>query len=204
MTGDSDLLDAWRAGDSHAGQELFKRYYDLIARFFANKITGSTSDLVQETFMACVDGRDRIRGDGQFRGYLFGVAYNVLKGHLRRQYRVPDELGSISMLDLDPGPSTIVGESEQASLLLIALRSLPVELQMIIELRYWEQMTSTDIAEILGIAPVTVRGRLRQGRIQLERAMREQSAPATVIDSAVGELERWVREVREQLPGMSS
>lgn len=202
MTGDSELLDAWRAGDGHAGQELFKRYYDLVARFFANKVTGPTADLVQETFMACVDGRDRIRGDGQFRGYLFGVAYNVFKAHLRRQYRVPDELGSVSLLDLDPGPSTVVGESEQASLLLVALRSLPVEMQMIIELRYWEQMTSTDIAEILGVAPVTVRGRLRQGRQMLERAMQGQPAPPTVIASAVGELDRWVREVREQLPGL--
>ena len=81
---DIDLLDAWRAGDPRAGNELFNRHFDSVCRFFANKAGNEVDDLIQRTFLACVEGRDRFRGDASFRGYLFGVARNVLHARLQR------------------------------------------------------------------------------------------------------------------------
>ena len=48
---------------------------------------GRLEDLVQQTFMACVEGRERFRNDSTFRTYLFGVAHNVLRSHLRKRRR---------------------------------------------------------------------------------------------------------------------
>lgn len=200
MPNDTELLYAWRAGDSEAGQQLFKRYYASVARFFANKTSEAPGDLVQETFMGCVEGRDRIRDDGNFRSYLFGVAYRVLTTHLRRKYRAPAELGSTTILDLNPGPSTLMHRSEEVRLLLQALRRIPIELQVLIELRYWEQLNSTEISHALGIPANTVRGRLRQGRLLLEDVIRTLSATPELVESTVGDLDGWARKVRDEVP----
>ena len=200
MSGDTELLYAWRAGDASSGQKLFKRYYAAVARFFANKMREAPGDLVQETFMACVEGRDRIREGGNFRSYLFGVAYRVLGSYLRRRYQAPQDLGSTTILGLDPGPSTMMHRSEEVRLLLQALRSLPVDMQVLIELRYWEQMNSTEISHVLGIPASTVRGKLREGRTMLEDALQTMAATPELVHSTISDLEGWAQKVREELP----
>jgi RNA polymerase sigma factor (sigma-70 family) len=200
VSDESELLHAWRAGDAKAGQQLFRRYYAAVARFFANKLSEAPGDLVQETFMACVAARDRIREGGSFRSYLFAVAYRVLSNHLRRKYQAPEDLGSTTSIDLDPSPSTMMGRSEELRLLLQALRRLPVELQVLLELRYWEQLSSTEISQVLGIPANTVRGRLRQSRIMLEEALRKLPASPELVRSTLSDLEGWARKVREALP----
>jgi RNA polymerase sigma-70 factor (ECF subfamily) len=194
---DAELLYAWRAGDTEAGQRLFKRYYGPVARFFANKIREAPGDLVQQTFVATVEGRDRLRDDGNFRSYLFGVAYRVLTGYLRRKYEAPDDLASISVCDLDPGPSTIMHRSEEVRLLLAALRTLPLDLQVVVELRYWEQMNSTEISQVLGIPAATVRTRLRSGRTSLHEALRTLTSSPDLLQSTTSDIDGWARKVRE-------
>lgn len=67
MPNDPELLAAWREGNGDAGQELFARYFEPVSRFFANKLSEDNDDLIQETFEACVRGRDRLRQDTSFR-----------------------------------------------------------------------------------------------------------------------------------------
>ncbi len=157
---DARLLYDWREGQQQAGQQLFKRYYGPVARFFANKIRESPGDLVQETFMACVKGRDRIREDSNFRSYLFGVAYRVLTRYLRAKYEAPADLSNTSVLDLDPGPSTIMHRSEEVRLLLRALRTLPFELQVVVDadkLRTFD-VTLQEVADATRNAIINVAG----------------------------------------------
>jgi DNA-directed RNA polymerase specialized sigma24 family protein len=102
MTSDQELLRAWRAGDREAGGTLFERHFAAIRRFFRNKVDHQVEDLVQRTFTACVEARDRFRGDSSFRTYLFAIAHNVLRDHIRRRRRGTEELD----LDVRPRPST--------------------------------------------------------------------------------------------------
>lgn len=168
---DTDLLYAWRKGSTEAGERLCTRYYDAVVRFFATKVTEDLSDLVQESFKACVEGKDRI--DESFRGYLFGAAYRILQRYFRRKYRAPEgELLSCSIRDLRPGPSTVLRGADEKHQLLSALQALPLEIQAALELTYWEELSSPEIAVALDIPASTVRSHLRRGRIMLERTMR--------------------------------
>jgi DNA-directed RNA polymerase specialized sigma24 family protein len=54
---DIELLEAWRGGDRRAGEQLFERHYAAVARFFRNKLEFGVDDLIQRTFLACVEGR---------------------------------------------------------------------------------------------------------------------------------------------------
>src|SRR4051812_42541409 len=132
---DAELLERWRAGDRNSGEILFERYYALVERFFLNKIGDAITDLVQETFIRCLKNHDKIRGP--FRVYLFGIAYNVLHEHLRKRYRDRGEPGDVSIRDMADGPVTLVAEHREHRLLLEALRSIPSDDQVILELHYW-------------------------------------------------------------------
>ncbi len=201
MARDAELLVAWREGNGDAGEQLFARYFEPVSRFFANKLGADHDDVIQETFEACVRGRDRLRDDASFRAYLFSVAFNVLKAHYRRKRsdaRVAD-LGSASIHDLAPGPSTLIGAVQQEQLLLDALRRIPIDLQVVLELRYWEDMSSPEIGAALGIPAPTVRSRLHRGREVLERAIAQLPAKRQIVDSTVNELDAWIGRVRSSM-----
>ncbi len=196
MIGDSaSLLTRWREGDLLAGQTLFNEHYSAIATFFRNKIGADALDLVQETFAACVESRDRIKGT--FRAYLFGVAHNVLKKHIKSKYRPPEpvDFDSVAIHDLTPSPSELVVQKAEQRLLLEGLRHISINDQILLELRYWESMTTAEIATVLDCPHATIRSRLRRAREKLEyQIARLEAGP--LLHSTLTRLEHWAERCR--------
>lgn len=196
---DGDLLVAWRAGDRSAGKALFDRYYDPIARFFHSKLAHGADDLVQETFAACVAGNARLRETASFRSYLFAIAHNLLREHLRRRRPTDDavDIGEERTLhDLSPSASTRFAAAEDQRLLLEALRRVPLNYQLIIELRFWEAMSTAEIAEVMNTPAPTARSRLRRALELLEEALLQLGELPTRLKSTQENLERWAQQVR--------
>lgn len=200
---DFELLDAWRAGDRAAGSALFDRYFDSLFRFFRNKVTDGADDLVQQTFLACVQSRDGFRGDASFRTYLFTAARSKLYDYLdhRRKEGAAVDYRVTSCADLGISPSSIVARSEQQRLLLLALRELPIDLQIALELYYFEQIRGPELAQVLGVPEGTVRSRLRRGieilRGRLQELLRTPGPP----ESTLTDLDAWAAALREQVLG---
>ena len=198
MASDPELLEAWRAGDALAGEALFERVYPSIARFFANKVSGDPADLIQETFVVCLQGRDRIDDPERFRSYVFGVAYNVLKRHYTKLHQDGErfEFGSASVADLGAGPLTWIVESGEQRLLLEALRRIPLRFQIVLELFYWEDLTSAAIADVLGEPHGTVRTRLRRARALLEQEIGRVDADPELRSRTLSDLDAWAEGLR--------
>lgn len=195
---DMELLEAWRGGDRERGSELFERHFDSICRFFANKTDRDVDDMVQRTFTACVEGKERFRGQSSFRTYLFGVAHNVLRSSLRNRRRDNDrfDLGVTSIHDLGLSPTVLVAKRKEQTLTLQALRRIPVEHQVVLELYYWEEMTAKDLGEVLEIPEGTVRGRIRRAKQLLEEQLKILSDDDRILKSTISGLETWARELR--------
>lgn len=202
MAPDEELLAAWRRGNAAAGSELFDRHFRSIARFFANKVSDGVEDLVQRTFLACVEGRDRFQGSSSFRTYLFGCAHNILREHIRgRRREAPVDFGATSAHDLGPGPATVFGRHREEKLLLHALRQIPLDHQVVLELFYWEQMSGRELAETLGEPEGTVRTRLRRGRQLLEEKIGQLAESPALLRTTTSNLEDWARALRDQMAG---
>jgi RNA polymerase sigma factor (sigma-70 family) len=195
---DAELLDAWKAGDQSAGEELFARYYEPVARFFVNKVGDAGPDLIQRTFLACVTGMPGYRGDGSFRSYVFAIAYRQLCGHYRNKRHEPLDMSSMSAFALDPSLSGMLVEREELRLFLAGLREIPLELQVVLELHYWEQCSVAEIAVVLAIPEGTVKSRLRRSREQLRAAVERIAAQPDLANRTLHGLETWAREVRER------
>ena len=194
---DDDLLERWRAGDKRAGNALFERHFRSLVRFFRNKVSTGIEDLVQETLLACLRGRDRLRDDNSFRAYMFGTARFQLYEHLRRSAKQEVDVEEHSVADLAPGLSTAYAKKHEQRLLLDALRRLPIEYQVTLELYYWEGLSGPELAAALGIPEPTVRGRIRRGSERLKVEMEKLAASPELLTSTLGDLEGWLAQLKE-------
>ncbi|WP_096333862.1 RNA polymerase sigma factor [Nannocystis exedens] len=195
---DVACLAAWRAGDRAAGQRLFARYYDPVARFFRNKVGDASADLIQRTFLACLESLPRFRGDGTFRSYLFAIAYRQLCKNYRARKGDKIDLTSVSAFALDPSISGLIAEREEMRIFLASLREIPLELQVALELYYWEQCSVAEIAIALELPAGTVKSRLYRGRELLRAAIERLAASGDLAERTIDGMETWARAVRER------
>jgi RNA polymerase sigma-70 factor (ECF subfamily) len=170
---DYDLLDAWVAGDAEAGNALFERHLGSLQRFFGSKVGSDGDELVQRTMIACVESHRAIRREASFRTYLFTIArhelYRFFRERARDGARLDFELTSLR--DLGTSPTGALLKRQEADRLRAAMETLPLDTQVTLELHYVEGLDSFEIADVLGIAPGSVRARLHRARESLERAL---------------------------------
>lgn len=194
---DLELFEAWVRGDKHAAGELFERHFDAVERFFRNKLADGHDDLVQQTFAACLEGRDRFRRDSSFRTYLFAIANNLLRTHFRSRRRESArlEFTEVSAHDLAPGPSTMFRRQREQQLLLESLRQIPLDFQVVLELYYWEELSGSEIAQVLETPENTIRSRIRKGKQLLEKKMRVLARNRDELEATLGDLDKWARSI---------
>jgi RNA polymerase sigma factor (sigma-70 family) len=199
VSSDAELLAAWQAGDREAGGALIDRYFEPVRRFFENKVSEGVEDLIQQTFLACVNRRDHIRDPDAFRGYLFAAARSKLYDHIGSRMRSPVEYdyGVSSITDIGISPSGVLAAREDEQLLLLALRRLPVDLQIALELYYFERVRGRELEIALDVAPGTVRSRLRRGLELLRKRIEELEGSPELIQQTSTSLDRWSEQLRE-------
>jgi RNA polymerase sigma factor (sigma-70 family) len=165
---DGELLRLWRGGDRAAGDALVRRHAEAVIRFFRTKLGDDVEDLIQRTFLDLLEAESA----PNVRATLFTIANRRLLDHLRARYQRPVEaLSRVSVADLGTSPSGVVARGEEEQLLLAALREIPVEYQIALELAYWEDLSGPEMATVLGIAEPTVRSRLTRARDALRAAV---------------------------------
>lgn len=195
---DAALLRAWSDGDRAAGQALFERHFEAVARFFRNKADDPIDDLIQKTFLGCIESRGSFRGESSFRAFIFGVARNVLGKHWRAKARDRLEFDGdeVSVHELGASPSSAYARDQEQLMLLDALRRIPLEYQIVLELHYWEEMRVDDIAIVLEVPPGTVKSRLFRARRMLRHAIERIATTRPLFAATTADLDGWARSLR--------
>jgi RNA polymerase sigma factor (sigma-70 family) len=193
---DEDLLLRWSGGDARAGNALVARHFASVYRFMRAKLDQGVDDLVQQTFLGLVEGAPRVRDATSFKAYLFAIARRQLLLFWRKQRRAskvfsPAEASAISLaLAPDTSPSRVAARRSVRRRVVEALRALPVDFQIVIELFYWENMGVHEIAAVVEVPTGTVKSRLARARAQLEAALQD------ARDDAPLDVEQRVRAAR--------
>jgi RNA polymerase sigma-70 factor (ECF subfamily) len=198
---DAELVERWRGGDRAACAVLFDRYYANLVRFFRSKVPEAADDLVQRTFLRCFEAVTRLADAAAFRSFLFGIACNALREHYRGAHRDHTRLvfTSVSAHDLDPTASAVLGWRQEQRLLLEALRRIPLEDQILVELRYWEQLPGHEIAAIVEMPLGTVKASLHRARRRLEAQLDALTREPAALHATASDLERWAAAVKRAL-----
>lgn len=197
---DAVLLANWRDGDKQSGTRLFARHGDAVLRFFRNKVNfQEVEELAQETFLRVVKTREQIADGRVIRAYVLGIARRVLLEHLRK---LPLDLeldpAVHDIAALVPGASTIIARCQEQELIVNALRRLPLEQQVLLELYYWEQLKGPELARIMEINASTLRSRIQKARDALREAIANFSANPHLIDSTLAGLDDWAEQIRDE------
>jgi RNA polymerase sigma factor (sigma-70 family) len=190
------LLERWRAGDLAAGDRLLQRHFPSLARLFRARMPERAADLIQRTMLACVESRERIPEGLPFRAYLLGIARRVLVAEYReheREQRRRHELDSFDAL-VRTSPSEVFARREQQRWLIAALRDLPLDLQLAIELHYWEDLGMEEMAAVLDVPLGTAKSRLRRAKLALAAALQQRQGELVTV--SIDELGRWAHELR--------
>ena len=185
---DEQLLAAWRAGDRDAGDQLLRRHFGALFRFFDARVGMDAEDLVQRTLLDCLESPTALH-TASFRGYLFGVARHRLIDHLRLRMRTPVSLDSEvhSVADLGTSPSQHVARDQEQRRLHDALRRISIDHQIVLELTYWEGLSGREIADVLEIDANTVRSRTARARAALGTRLVELGANPAELDDALAQ-----------------
>lgn len=167
---DIALLDRWCEGDSTAGNELFRRHFASVYRFFEHKTDSEADDLVQETFLQCLKGRERFKRQSSFRTYLFAIARHVLFGYWRKRQstRGTVDFDEVSIESLSTSAGGRLVKGEERARLLGGLRALPLEQQILLEMYYWEDFDREQLAEMFDVENATIGSRLTRARQALQ------------------------------------
>ncbi len=198
---DAELLERWVAGDAAAGEALFERYFDAMFRFFRAKAPMHSRDLVQRTFAACLEKRDTLRDAASFRAFLYGIARFEILRLMRRTTRAAREVdpSETAIHAFDPSPSVVAVQRQEHRLLAEALRRIPIDLQIAVELHYWEELATAEIADVLGVPQGTVKSRLRRAREALCVVLESLTEDDALVRSTITGFDGWVRDVKDLL-----
>lgn len=204
--GDEALLHEWIGGDAAAGRELVERHYRRILLFFYSKVGPDVGrDLTQATFETLCAKKVVFRGEATVLTYLFGIARWKLVHHLRTQ-RAHDERfepleHSIDLPDVERSIVSLFMGRQRETLLVRALRSLPLDDQIILELKEYEGMTARALAEVYEVGRDTMSSRITRARRRLASAVEEAATSARLVDSTLTGLDECMREIRERIEG---
>ncbi|HWB79283.1 MAG TPA: sigma-70 family RNA polymerase sigma factor [Nannocystaceae bacterium] len=197
---DDELYRDWALGDRRAGSVLVDRYVRPLARFFVNKVasTGDAEDLTAETLEILARRLGEFAGRSSVRTWVFAIAHNVLRNHLRRRGgHEPFDESVHAVASIGPSPITALARRRELQRLLSALRAIPLMFQVVLELTYFEQLSRSEIADALALPPGTVASRLRRAH---ELLAIELGATATDTDASnLLEMPRWAAQLREML-----
>ena len=189
---DLDLLEQWRAGDKRAGEDLFRRHFAAVLRFFDNKVARNAEDLTQQTFLECVRSRDSFRAASSFRTYVFAIAWNQLCHHYRGETKNEQlDFDTSSVNDLvasATSPSSKLDRAQRGRQIQDALTRLPLSQQALLECHYWQDLDAAALAEVFGVSAGAIRVRLLRARNALRDKVAEVRRSDSRSDAAEGDV----------------
>ncbi|AXH94513.1 RNA polymerase sigma factor [Micromonospora aurantiaca] len=147
---------------------LFDRHAVAVHRYLARRIGAPADDLLAETFLVAFRRRAAYRPDVGVRPWLFGIATNLLRRHVRaeeRRYRALARLatGEEPPKVIDDAIDRLDAQALRRDLA-TALASLHRRDRDVLLLTAWADLSYEQIAAVLDVPVGTVRSRLHRAR----------------------------------------
>ena len=182
MTSDEALMVQFQGGSRAAFEELFARYRKPLYGLFGRRLNNRerAEDLTQETFLAVICAASRYEPRASVRTYLYGIALKLLAAE-RRKFLTNSTSGQSA-----PEPKT-GGTPECVLWVRQAMEKLDAPDREILMLREYEQLSYSDIAELLRIPLNTVRSRLFRSRLALKSYLESEAKTNPALRASPGQ-----------------
>ena len=173
------LLEAVRAGDREAAEEMVERTYSAVyaSLFRLCSDRDLAADLTQETYQKAWTALKGFDGRSQLFTWLYRIAYTTFLNHVRRPRRMTplDEPAAAHLAADDPSAEQVLAANEESERLRAAVLQLPDDLRFTVTAHFWGGLPVKEIAGIEEITTVAIRKRLHKAFSLLEAMMEEDS-----------------------------
>jgi RNA polymerase sigma-70 factor (ECF subfamily) len=166
MISDEELFRLWQQGNADALETLVQRYHRVLLAYLYRLVgqTETAEDLLQDTFVSLVREAHSYCYPRSFAPWLYTIAHNLARNHRASAYQrhvhvgqpVPERLTSES------DPSALVERWDWQDDLRKALVLLTFEQREALSLRFGQEMSVQEVAELLGVPAGTVKSRTFQ------------------------------------------
>lgn len=168
---DDELAERIRQGDERAAEELIHRWYGAVVRYcrFWCGSDDKAEDLAQETFLRLFRALPGYRGRGRFKSFLYTIADRLCIDESRkvRLYPLTEDI------PLAPDKDEMRRAEDRAAVEKL-LEVLSPEQRRAVILRYAEQLSFRQIAQITGCGMRTAQSRVRCALQLMRKVMRDE------------------------------
>lgn len=161
--------------------DVYDEHFDFVWRT-ARRLgvaEAAVDDVVQETFIVVHRRLDEPR-TSSLRTFIYGVVANTVRNHRRSLRRKPGADGEVDPDALEDasgrGPEAMAERAQAGRMLEAVLRELDDEQREVFVLVELEQLSASEVAQVIDVNVNTVKSRLRLAREAFEAALRRLSA----------------------------
>lgn len=177
---EAEATKALQAGDFRSTLTVLMEFYgDEIYRH-CRQVTGNdalAADVHQTVFVQAYRDLTRFGGRSSFRTWLYAIARNrcldALKMQKRRRWRFLQGVDTSDRPDPKPDAPARLQSHSESQAIDAALDSLKPEIRIAVLLRYREEMSYEEMAEICGEKAATLQARVQRALPKLKLALEE-------------------------------
>ena len=172
-----------KAGDQAAYTELYERTCPALYRTICSMTRDEDTawDILQESYLRAFQSLNKLDANEAFVPWLRRIAVNETARRMARRTPVSfaelsgeedDEMPEIPDLRPESQPELAIDQQETSRLVQEIMAELPEQQRIIVGMRYYEEFSVKEIAELLQLAPGTVKAHLYSGRKNVETRVR--------------------------------
>lgn len=176
---EKELIVRLKQGEKQAFDLLYEKYKNTAMRmayFITNSKTNS-EDIVQESFIKCYQNISKLRDNEGFRPWLFKILTRTAWKHCKKYSKeIPQEEVTLWQdKEIEESSLDIILKEENSVTLMKFVSSLPVKQRLVVTLYYYNELSTKEIAKILGCLEGTVKSRLFNARKTLKEMLIQES-----------------------------
>ncbi|OCN04509.1 hypothetical protein A4S06_02535 [Erysipelotrichaceae bacterium MTC7] len=187
----TQLITLVKKGDSHAFEELYYAYvnnvYFKAMNYFHNE--SLARDIVQEVFLRVYKNIEKLDNASAFYTWLMRITYNVCNDYDKKKEQVVDLGDDYSIEQFEDlkqkDAKAILENKELQKTIYESMQTLKTPLRTVGILRYYDELSVSEIADILQIPEGTVHSRLYHMKEKLRETLETQGISAKTVPSFV-------------------
>ena len=190
---DSLLLDRYRLGNNTSFQTLFLRHKKRIFNYINSKVSDVdvSNDILQETFIKVfkIIKKGSYNEQGKFLPWVLRISHNLVMDHFRKEKRSKiiyekDLYNTFSNIKSSENSlkENIISDKTLSKTLSSMINTLPDSQKEIVKLRFFENLSFREIAEINNISINTALGRVRYSLNNLRKSMDKSSIKTELME----------------------
>jgi len=150
---------------------LYRRHYDAVFKYCVHRLFDrhTAEDVTSQVFLKVVENFHSFEGSEiRFRNWFYKIATNAANEHLRKYGR---QKAALKILKEQSNTNNRTSEDGTIKLAILkqSMLKLKPRYQIIITLRFFENLKLTEIAEVLGSNPGTIRSQLARALTKLRK-----------------------------------